>query len=110
MERYQILRGRAMEKKSKYTAAVALEYQENGKTAPMVAFKGDNLMADEIVAIAKKYNIPVVEEPEIVDSLKKVEIDQEIPSSLFEAVAVLFHELKAAAEKRINQVLSWRSK
>jgi flagellar biosynthesis protein len=97
-----------MTKKSKYSAAVALEYQENGKTAPMVAFKGDNLMADEIVAIAKKYNIPVVEEPEIVDSLHKVEVDQEIPQSLFEAVAVLFHELKAAAEKRLNDVLSWK--
>lgn len=97
-----------MAKKSKYAAAVALEYQENGKNAPMVAFKGDNLMADEIVAIAKKYNIPVVEQPEIVDSLQKVEVDQEIPQSLFEAVAVLFNELKVAAERRVNQVLSWR--
>ena len=97
-----------MTKKPKYTGAVGLDYDENGKSAPIVGIKGENLMADEIVEIAKKYNIPVVEEPEIVEALKEVEVDQQIPQSLFEAVAILFHELKLAAEKRIAQVLSWQ--
>jgi len=78
--------------KPKYRFAAALQY-ETSYQAPTVSVKGEDLDADYIVKVAQRYGIPVVERGELAHLLQEVEVDQEIPSELYEIVAVLFHEL-----------------
>ena len=80
-------------KKNEYETAVGLQYNENDELAPYIAVKGDKLVADEIIRIAKKYNIPIVEDAELASSLKAVELDSEIPEELFQAVAIILHRI-----------------
>ncbi|MEO2154037.1 MAG: EscU/YscU/HrcU family type III secretion system export apparatus switch protein, partial [Aquificota bacterium] len=41
----------------------------------------------KIIELAKKHNIPIVEDPLLVDSLIKIDLYREIPPELYEAVA-----------------------
>ena len=65
--------------------AVALTY--DGVSAPVLSAKGAGEIADEIIAIAKEHDIPIREEPELVELLAKLKLDEEIPRELYIAVA-----------------------
>ncbi|NOZ09799.1 MAG: hypothetical protein GXP09_01955 [Gammaproteobacteria bacterium] len=65
--------------------AVALEYDGSG--APTVTAKGQHLIADKILKLAKEHDIPLYEDPALVTLLSKVELGDEIPRSLYTAVA-----------------------
>ncbi len=71
-----------MEKK-----AVALSYNQETDNAPKVVAKGQGEIAKKIIELAKKHNIPIVEDPLLVDSLIKIDLYREIPTELYEAVA-----------------------
>lgn len=81
-------------KKSRYRAVAALTYSEDRDEAPYVSLREEGASADYIVSLAKKYNIPIVERPLLVRSLLCLEEGTSIPSELFKAVAVLFHEVE----------------
>lgn len=68
--------------------AVALKYNADVMEAPRVVAKGTELFAERIKDIAKEHGIPVVENPVVARALfRLVEIDQEIPPDLYQAVA-----------------------
>jgi flagellar biosynthetic protein FlhB len=67
--------------------AVALKY-ERGMTAPVCVAKGVDLIARKIREVAEMHGIPVVENPPLARALHgTVEIDQEIPTEHYRAVA-----------------------
>lgn len=57
--------------------------------APKVTSKGKGLAAENIITLAKKHNIPVKEDPDLVEALSQVEVDREIPAALYHVVAEL---------------------
>lgn len=65
--------------------AVALSY--DGVSAPILSAKGTGEIADEIIAIAKEHNVPIREEPDLVNLLARLKLDEEIPRELYIAVA-----------------------
>ena len=65
--------------------AVALFY--DGVTAPTLSAKGTNELAADIIALAKEHNIPIHEEPELVNLLATLKMGEEIPRELYVAVA-----------------------
>jgi flagellar biosynthetic protein FlhB len=75
--------------------AVALKYDqgtnpEANQGAPIVVAKGAERFAQQIKAIAIANNVPVIENPPLARTLYQlVEIDQEIPANLYQAVASL---------------------
>lgn len=75
---------------SRYRIAVGLEY---GSDTPSVSVSGEERQADEIVRLARRYSIPVIERPALARALTDLEIDRTIPVELYEAVAVLLAEL-----------------
>lgn len=75
-----------MEKKEK-EKAVALRYDEHKENAPRVIAKGDGCVAQKIKQIAKENNIPVHQDDTLIELLAQVDIDYEIPSELYSAVA-----------------------
>ncbi len=68
--------------------AVALYYQSGKTRAPVVTAKGQDFMAQTIKETARKYNIPIIENPPLARSLyASAEVDREIPIQLYRAVA-----------------------
>jgi len=68
--------------------AVAIRYQLDSLTAPMVVAKGRNYLALRIRQKAVENQVPVVENPPLAQALyKSVDVGQEIPPHLYRAVA-----------------------
>lgn len=65
--------------------AVALLY--DGEQAPKVIATGEELLAAEILAIANEHEIPICENPALIQVLKQLEIGDEIPKELYIAIA-----------------------
>ena len=59
--------------------AVAIKYDVNKDRAPRVTAKGRSLVADRILAEARKNGIPVYQNKSLVNMLMALEIDREIP-------------------------------
>jgi len=68
--------------------AVALAYR-SGLAAPKVVAKGRGLIAEEIIARARKAGVYVHESAELVALLMQVNLDDHIPPQLYVAVAEL---------------------
>jgi flagellar biosynthetic protein FlhB len=68
--------------------SVALQYPDNSNKAPIILAKGQGEVALKIRELARENNIEIVEVPPLARALyKHAELDQEIPSALFTAVA-----------------------
>jgi len=68
--------------------AVALKYDEESMQAPKVVAKGAGALALKIKEIARKHGVPIVENRALARMLyKMVEVGEEIPESLYKAVA-----------------------
>ncbi len=67
------------------TSAVALRY--DGKGAPRVAAKGEGEVAERILAIAREHGIPLREDADLLRLLSRIDLGEEIPASLYVAVA-----------------------
>lgn len=65
--------------------AVALKY--DGENAPVVTAKGSQELAEQIIEIAKKHQVPLTENKELVSLLSTLELGDEIPEMLYIAVA-----------------------
>lgn len=71
----------------KRAKAAALSYKQGKDSAPKVVAKGSGLMAEKIMEIARKHNIPLREDPQLVEVLSTLDLHQEIPPELYKAVA-----------------------
>lgn len=84
--------------------AVALQYAEN-MVAPVVVAKGLDVLAAKIRDVAKKYDIPIIENRPLAQALyRSVEVGGSIPAALYHAVAeVLVMVYKAQAELKARE-------
>lgn len=91
----QLAMGRMMSQVPKATVVVtnpthisiALSYEE-GMSAPKVVAKGADFIALKIKEKAKEFDIPIIENRPLARLIfEKVELDQEIPVDMYEAVA-----------------------
>ncbi|WP_372657157.1 flagellar biosynthesis protein FlhB [Hydrogenophaga sp.] len=80
--------------------AVAIQYDEATMSAPRVIAKGADLLAMKIRDLAREHKIPVLQSPMLARALfAHAEIDDEIPSALYTAVAQVLayiYQLKAS--------------
>ena len=72
---------------SKRTKAVALGYNEKTDIAPKVLASGTNLVAEQILNIAKINNIPIHHDADLVKILSILEINAYIPLEVYGIVA-----------------------
>lgn len=85
--------------------AVAVEYEEKTMNAPKVTAKGQNTMAAKIVELARKNEVPVLQNIGLARSLYQVELDTEVPEDLYEAVAEVLnwvYQLQEEAERKAS--------
>ena len=71
--------------------AVALKYDKDKTDAPVVLAKGIDFLALRIKDIALESKIPIVEDPALARALyDQVEVEQQIPETLYKAIAEIF--------------------
>ncbi|MBK8014535.1 MAG: EscU/YscU/HrcU family type III secretion system export apparatus switch protein [Deltaproteobacteria bacterium] len=86
--------------------AVAIKYdKKKGKdAAPTVVAKGMRIHAEKIKELAKHYGVPILRNVPLAQALNKLDIDEEIPEELYEAVAeVLSFVFKIKEEQEARQ-------
>lgn len=65
--------------------AVALVW--DAREAPRLIAKGEEALAQEILALAREHDVPLYEDAALARLLSQLELDQEIPPPLYLAVA-----------------------
>ena len=65
--------------------AIALKY--DGTHAPTLTAKGDEELAEEILRIARDYEVPIYENAELVKLLARMELGDSIPEELYRTIA-----------------------
>ena len=76
-----------MARKHRIPEAAALRYEEGHESAPVVVASGKGVLAERIVEIAREAQVPVVEDAALVSALLALELGEEIPPELYQAVA-----------------------
>ncbi|NBN63790.1 type III secretion protein [Microvirga tunisiensis] len=67
--------------------AIALKYDNRG--APTVTAKGRGAVAERILQAAREAGVPIQADAMLAEALSGIELDEEIPAELYQAVAVL---------------------
>ncbi len=67
--------------------AAALRYRAGVDRAPRLTAKGSRLMAERIIQTAREHGIPLKEDPQLIEVLSTLDLYQEIPPALYQAVA-----------------------
>ncbi len=75
----------------KQKEAIALEYDKSKNSAPKVTAKGKGKTAQKIIELAEKNDIPIKKDEDLVELLSKVELDKEVPTEMYRAVAEVFN-------------------
>lgn len=70
-------------------SAVALKYKPEADSVPKVTAKGEGLIAGRIIELARENQVPIKEDPDLVQVLSQVDINKEIPPSVYKVVAEL---------------------
>lgn len=76
-------------KKNKIDKAVALAYRPGADRAPRVVAKGRGRIAQKIISVARKHDIHVHEDPDLVETLAQLDLSEEIPVDLYVVVSEL---------------------
>lgn len=69
--------------------SVALKYDRGASNAPIVTAKGADIMAAQIREIATESGVPIKRDIPLARALFELEVEDEIPEELYEAVAVV---------------------
>lgn len=80
--------------------AVALAYKAY-ETAPKVVASGKGEIAQSIIEKAKKWNIPLFQNENLVNSMINLHLDEEIPPQLYDALVEVFiwlHQCETKAQ------------
>ncbi len=65
--------------------AIALTY--DGSNAPRVTAKGENTLAERIIAAAEQADVPLYPDAELAMVLSQVPMGEEIPDNMYKAIA-----------------------
>lgn len=80
--------------------AVALMYEKEGESAPIIVAKGERVAAEKIKDIARKENVPVIRNLPLAQALNKMDVGDEIPEDLYETVAEVLNFVFQLSEQQ----------
>lgn len=79
--------------------AVALRYQVEENTAPVVIASGYGAIADKIIGVAEEKGIPVYKDDSAASMLCMLEVGRSIPPDLYEVIAAIYMQILTASKK-----------
>ncbi|MDE0881397.1 MAG: EscU/YscU/HrcU family type III secretion system export apparatus switch protein [Myxococcota bacterium] len=83
--------------------AVALRYNDDEEGAPRLMAKGQRVMAEKIKEVARQFGVPIMRNVPLAHALHDLDIGEEIPEELYEAVAEVLnfvYELESQEAER----------
>ncbi|MCG8563507.1 MAG: EscU/YscU/HrcU family type III secretion system export apparatus switch protein [Desulfobacterales bacterium] len=89
-----------MPRKAPRQKAVALKYSPGQSAAPRVTAKGQGPVARKIIDLAHEHGVPVKDDPDLIQVLSSLELDQEIPPDIYVAVAELLAFVYSTNKKK----------
>ncbi|MGB3750186.1 MAG: EscU/YscU/HrcU family type III secretion system export apparatus switch protein [Arcobacteraceae bacterium] len=89
-----------LEKKYIRDKAVALKYDKEKDNAPSVTAHGTGNTAKNIIKIAEENGIPIKKDEDLVNMLSQIELNQEIPTELYQAVSEVFSFIYGLANEK----------
>ena len=92
-----------MADKDEPEVAVAIKYQKDADNAPRVIAKGMRTKAEKILEIARQAGVPVMRNVPLAHALSRLEVGDEIPEDLYDAVAEVLnfvYEMARAEQER----------
>ena len=78
-----------MDRKDEKKKAVALKYRPKIDGAPKVIAKGQGKVAEKIIEIAKEHQLHIHNDPDLIEVLSQLDINEEIPPDLYIVIAEL---------------------
>jgi flagellar biosynthesis protein len=82
--------------------AAALRYRPEAPfldAAPRLIAKGQGLLAERILDLAKQHGVAITKDPDLLAALEPLDLHRLIPPELFQAVAVVLAALYRANKK-----------
>jgi flagellar biosynthetic protein FlhB len=84
--------------------AVALRFDEDSEqNAPEVVAKGMDELAQRMIAAAREAGVPVMHDVALAQGLSELEVGEEIPEALYEAVAAVLRAAWAEREREVER-------
>lgn len=85
--------------------AIAIQYQPESMSAPIVVAKGAGSMAQRIRRLSLENNVPIVERKELAQALyRDVEVNQEVPVDQYNAVAEVLRYVYELQGRKLPQM------
>ena len=78
--------------KPRYRKAVAIEYQEGD--VPRILLQGALGNAEEMVRIATRFGVPVIEDPSLTKALFHLPVETTIPERLYQALGIVMRKVR----------------
>jgi flagellar biosynthesis protein len=91
-----------MERKKRQNKAVALKHQPESDNAPKVTAIGKGKVAEKIIEIAREHNIHIHNDPDLIELLSKLDLNEEIPPTLYVVVSELLAFIYALNAEKIR--------
>jgi len=83
--------------------AVAIRYDPGSMNAPVVVAKGADFLAQKIREIARKHDVPIIENKPVAQVLyKMVAVEKSIPENLYRVVAEILAQVYSFKQKRMS--------
>jgi flagellar biosynthesis protein len=82
--------------------AAALRYRPEKDGAPRLTAKGSGAVAEKIIALAREHGISVQEDPALIQILAGLDLNQEIPPSIYLVVAEILAFVYALSRKELT--------
>ena len=67
--------------------AVALRYRTGEDPAPRIVASGSGSVAERILALAEEHDLPLRQDPDLVEALAVLDLGAMIPAELYEVIA-----------------------
>ncbi|MCA2977111.1 MAG: EscU/YscU/HrcU family type III secretion system export apparatus switch protein [Myxococcaceae bacterium] len=80
--------------------AIALKYDKEKDGAPRVIAKGMRLKAEKIKEIARAAGVPFMKNTTLAAALYRVDVGQEVPEELYDAVAEVLNFVYALQQQQ----------
>ena len=90
-------------KSSDRRQAVALRYEPKQDRAPKLVAKGRGYLAEKILELARQYNIPVREDKNLLQILSRLDLNQEIPAEVYQAVAEILAFIYRLSNRQLEK-------
>jgi len=87
--------------------ACALRYDPDEEEAPRLLAKGQGWMAEKIKEIAREEDIPIVRDVSLAHALYQMDLDEQIPEELFDAVSEVLKWVEVLAKSE-GKTPAWR--